>query len=108
MSEKAYRDSQLLRTYVFVVPGNANKQAVAQAVTEQFKVTVTNVNIANSKGKIKRTVRKNGRATSGARADKKKAFVTIAEGQNIPIFAAEEAADEKAEKATKKAKKETA
>jgi ribosomal protein L23 len=65
VSEKAYGLSQLRNTYVFVVPGSANKLMIAAAVAAQFNVTVEDVNVANVKGKVKRTVRKGGRATTG-------------------------------------------
>jgi large subunit ribosomal protein L23 len=106
LSEKAYATSQALRSYAFIVPAGANKQTVAQAVAEQFGVTVLKVNILNTKGKVKRTVRKSGRSVHGQRSDMKKAYVTIKEGENIPIFAAEEeAAAKEATKAAKKEKK---
>ncbi len=105
LSEKAYGLSQTARTYVFEVPGNVNKQSVAHAVEQQFEVTVTNVNVANFIGKSKRTVRKGGRAIKGKEADYKKAYVTLAEGNSLPIFAVEEEADAKAVKAEEKAAK---
>lgn len=105
LSEKAYANSQALHSYVFVVPTDANKQTVADAVAMQFGVTVTSVNITNVKGKVKRTTRKNGRSVHGARSDIKKAFVTIKQGENIPIFAAEEAAEVKEAKDKAKAAK---
>jgi large subunit ribosomal protein L23 len=76
VSEKAYGVSQLHNTYVFVVPGDANRLTVAQAVAAQFNVTVEDVNILNVKGKVKRTVRKGGRAITGKDTDIKKAYVT--------------------------------
>lgn len=104
VSEKAYGQSQVGNVYSFVVPGDANKQTVASAVTAQFGVTVESVNITNVKGKPKRAYRK-GRYVSGERSDFKKAFVTVKAGENIPIFAAEEEAEKKAEKAAIKAAK---
>jgi large subunit ribosomal protein L23 len=98
MSEKTYTLSES-RTYVFVVPGDANKLTVAAAVTAQFDVKVADVNIANVKGKAKRTVSKSGRRVkNGQRNDMKKAFVTLQEGQSIPIFAADEETEAKQEK----------
>ena len=38
-TEKAYHE-QTKRTYMFVVPAGASKQAVAQQVADQYKVTV--------------------------------------------------------------------
>lgn len=97
MSEKAYAQSQG-SVYVFVVPQDANKHSVASAIAAQFSVSVTNVNIANQSGKAKRTVRKGGRAIAGRTADQKKAYVTLKDGDSIPVFAAVEEAEQKAEK----------
>lgn len=101
VSEKAYGLSQTLNTYVFVVPGNANRLTVEQAVTAQFGVTVTGVNMINVKGKAKRTVRKGGRAVAGRDNDIKKAYVTLKEGDSIAVFDTED----KNEKPAKKEKK---
>jgi len=112
LSEKAYGLSQVRGTYVFEVPDTASKQSIAQAVAEQFEVTVTNVNTTTVKGKSKRTfINRRGKFVRGTRSDIKKAYVTLKSGDSIPIFAAEEEAEAKAEKAAekaaKKAKKET-
>lgn len=103
VSEKAYALSQVRNTYVFVVPASANKPEVANAVAAQFNVTVEDVNIVNVKGKVKRTVRKGGRAIVGKDVDLKKAYVTLKQGDAIAIFASEE--DQKAESDKKSAKK---
>jgi large subunit ribosomal protein L23 len=105
VSEKAYGLSTARNTYVFIVPDNANKMTVSEAVNAQFNVTVEEVNVMNVKGKVKRSVRKGGRPTSGKRSDFKKAYVTLKSGDSIPIFAAEEEAAAKEEKAAKKAVK---
>lgn len=110
LSEKTYAMSLASNTYVFEVAGDANKHSVARAVEAQFDVVVTGVNVVNVKGKAKRTVRKGGRPIMGKRSDIKKAYVTLKEGQKLPIFdAVEEAApakdDKKADKAEKKEKK---
>lgn len=102
MSEKAYALSQTRNTYVFDVPGDANKHTVARAVAAQFEVTVTNVNIANIAGKAKRTVRKNGRASQGRQNDTSKAYVTLKDGDTLPVFAALEQEAEAADKKEKK------
>ncbi len=90
ISEKAYGQSTAKNTYVFVVPNNANRTEVAQAVETQFKVTVIDVNILNVKGKAKRTVRKGGRQSIGRDNDFKKAYVTLKEGDQLAIFAGED------------------
>lgn len=94
VSEKAYAQSQDGgRVYVFMVPGDSSKQSVAAAVKDQFKVSVENVNMTNIKGKAKRTIRRGGRPVYGRTSDFKKAYVTVKEGDSIPIFKAVE--DEK-------------
>lgn len=90
VSEKAYAQSQAANVYVFQVPADANKLTIAEAVESQFGVTVLAVNIANIKGKVKTSYRKRGGRTSGARADIKKAYVTVKQGDTIPVFASEE------------------
>lgn len=105
MSEKAYGLSTSRDTYVFVVPGDANKTTVAQAVTEQFKVTVEDVNISILKGKPKSTYRRGGRPTIGKTNDLKKAYVRVKAGDSIPVFAAIEEEEAKAEKTAKVVKK---
>jgi large subunit ribosomal protein L23 len=106
ISEKAYGLTQTRNTYVFEVPGTANRYEVAQAVAAQYEVTVVSVNIMNVKGKVKRTIRKGGRPTMGKRVDIKKAYVTLKEGDQMPIFAAvEEAEAPKAPATSKKDKK---
>lgn len=105
MSEKAYAVSQTQGTYVFDVPQDANKHTVARAVSAQFDVTVTKVNITNIDGKAKRTIRKGGRVSQGKQADTKKAYVTLKKGESLPIFAAIEEAEEKDKKAAELAAK---
>jgi len=106
LSEKAYGQSQSGGVYVFEVPGDANKQTVAEAVATQFSVGVTNVNIMNVKGKDKRTyMNRRGKFVQGSRSDIKKAYVTLVKGESIPIFAAEEEAEAKAEKTAEKIEK---
>lgn len=103
VSEKAYGLTQLRNTYVFEVPTDANKLTVGLAVAAQFNVTVEDVNIVNLKGKVKRTVRKGGRAVAGRDVDVKKAYVTLKAGDSITIFASEE--EQSDDKPAKKEKK---
>jgi large subunit ribosomal protein L23 len=104
VSEKAYASSQT-GVYVFVVPASSNKISVASAVQVQFDVKVLSVNISNLKGKPVRFYRK-GKFDDGSRSDIKKAYVRIAEGQSIPVFAAAEEAQSEPAKKTKKSGKE--
>lgn len=101
ISEKAYGQSLSLNTYVFVVPANANKHEVASAVATQFDVTVTNVNVTNVKGKAKRSFTKR-RQANGQDSDFKKAYVTLKEGDQITVFANEDADKEPKGKKEKK------
>lgn len=95
MSEKAYALSEALNTYVFDIDGGINKHQVAGAVAEQFKVGVTGVRITNIEGKAKKAYRKRGRNVSAKRADVRKAYVTLKNGDSLPIFAGmKEAAEE--------------
>lgn len=103
-SEKAYAQSVAGNVYVFSVSKNASKPAIAQAVAAQFGVTVETVKTIVVKGKAKRTVRKGGRAIAGRTNDFKKAYVTVKQGETIPVFAA---AEEAAAEAGKTGKKET-
>ena len=107
MSEKAYEQSLKDNVYVFVVPLTSNKHTVADAVTSQFEVTVTNVRIVVQKGKAVAARRRRKPSGVGHRADMKKAYVTLKAGDHIAIFdAPEESKSDKktAKKAEKKAK----
>lgn len=94
MSEKSYAQSQA-GVYVFNVPTTATKQMVADAVAKQFNVTVVTVNIVLAKGKVKKSYRKGGSPVVGKRRTVKKAYVRLAEGNSIPVFAAAEAEEKK-------------
>jgi large subunit ribosomal protein L23 len=104
LSEQTYVIAQKSRVYVFDVPRSANKQTIAQSVTQQFEVTVEAVNMTHIKGKSKRTISITGRRRSnvvGSRSSTKKAYVKLAQGFSLPVFAAVEEAEEK-EQATQK------
>ena len=67
--------------YTFEVAKTASKPQIAQAVTEIFDVTVTNVNTMNVTGKPRRV-----RYAKGKTRDWKKAVVTLKEGDSIEFF----------------------
>ena len=112
MSEKTHAMSQT-GVYVFDVVTDLNKHEIADTVATTYDVTVESVRTVTVKGKAKRMYRKR-RYENGRRSNVKKAYVTLKEGDQIPIFAAVEEQEEKAEKtqevvtkaAEKKAKKE--
>ena len=102
-TEKAYRE-QTKRTYMFVVPAGASKQAVAKQVAEQFGVTVLGVRIVVRKGKATRFSRgKHAYPGTTYRQDKKIAYVTLKEGDKIKVFDEEPVEEEKTKKKAEKA-----
>lgn len=113
-TEKAYVE-QAKNTYVFYVPMKASKQEIAKQISAAFKVTVIDVRTAVRKGKPTRFSRgKHAYPGITNRQDKKVAYITVKEGDKIPVF--EEVKDatedkkeakkaEKAEKADKKTEK---
>ena len=106
-TEKSYAES-MKRTYVFSVPLFASKQQVMKAVENEFKVTVTSVRVLTRKGKKTRYSKgKHQYPGTTFRRDHKFAYVTVKEGDKIPVFQEEETKeDKKAKKAeTKEVKK---
>lgn len=91
VSEKAYAQATALNTYVFNVPLTANKIEVKKLVQSQYDVTVVTVNMVRMAGKaVNRAVNNRGNRSVGKRNDYKKAYVTVAKGQTIPVFASSE------------------
>ena len=78
ITEKATVLADAANQHVFKVATDATRQEVKAAVEKLFEVQVTSVRVANMKGKSKRF----GRFT-GRRNNWKKAYVTLAEGQDI-------------------------
>lgn len=72
--------------YTFVVDKKANKLEVKKAVEEFYGVQVTGVNTAVMPAKQKSRFTKQGLLT-GRKSGYKKAFVTLAEGDIIDLFA---------------------
>ncbi len=83
ISEKSARLADSSNQVGFKVLTDASKPEIRAAVEKLFNVTVTNVQVANMKGKVKRF----GQMT-GHRSDWKKAYVTLAEGQDIDFMGA--------------------
>ncbi|MDO4541597.1 MAG: 50S ribosomal protein L23 [Bacillota bacterium] len=67
--------------YAFEVAKEANKIEIKDAVEKMFDVKVINVTTRNIRGKIKRQGRYEGK-----RPDKKKAIVTLRDGDKIQVF----------------------
>ena len=81
VSEKSYDLIEDTNTYTFLVDPRANKTEVRQAIETIFGVKVVRVNTMNRKGKNKRTG-----WIIGKRPDRKRALVTLADGDEIDIF----------------------
>src|SRR2546421_22041 len=89
VSEKTYALSEERNAYVFEVPAATSKHEVAKAVAAQYEVGVVNVRMASVPGKKLRSYRRRGRVTHrGFRSGIRKAYVTLKEGDKLPIFAA--------------------
>ncbi|BAU58932.1 50S ribosomal protein L23 [Halorhodospira halochloris] len=84
ISEKSTVIADSAGQVVFRVAIDANKSEIKRAVEKLFEVRVVDVRTARAKGKLKRFGRVNGR-----RRDWKKAYVTLAEGQDIDFLGAE-------------------
>ncbi|HEB98591.1 MAG TPA: 50S ribosomal protein L23 [Thiotrichales bacterium] len=84
VSEKSARLADSNRQFAFKVRKDATKPEIRAAVEMLFNVKVTGVQVANMKGKVKRFGQ-----NIGKRSDWKKAYVTLAEGQDIDFAATE-------------------
>ena len=82
VSEKSYA---LIETgvYTFKVSPKASKPEIRDAVEAIWGVEVLKVNTLNRKGKATRA-RRTGKA--GSKPDTKRAIVTLAAGDEIPLF----------------------
>lgn len=94
-TEKAYAQSQA-NVYVFNVPLTANKQQIQAAIESQYGVKVVNMKTLVQNGKAVRFSRgKNRNPGTTVRKDNKKAYVTLAEGDKIQVFAEPEKEEKK-------------
>lgn len=84
LSEKSTRVNELANQVVFRVRTDSTKQQVRQAVEMLFDVEVEQVRIVNCRGKVKRFGQ-----TIGVRQNWKKAYVTLAEGNDIDFLGAD-------------------
>jgi large subunit ribosomal protein L23 len=82
VSEKSYSLIET-GTYTFIVAPDANKIEIRQAVEAIFSVKVKNVNTLIRGGKKMRNRKTGG---SGTRPDQKRAIVTLAGDDRIPLF----------------------
>jgi large subunit ribosomal protein L23 len=85
LTEKANAQQDTLRRYAFKVAKKANKLEIKKAIESFYGVTVTKVNTSVSPGKNKSRFTKAG-VISGRKPSYKKAYVTVAEGENIDLY----------------------
>ncbi len=78
VSEKSTIVGEKNRQVVFKVIPDANKQEIKRAVETLFAVKIDSIATVNMKGKVRHFRQKPGR-----RKDWKKAYVSLAEGQDL-------------------------
>lgn len=84
ITEKSNFQNSVLQQYVFEVSPSATKSMIKDAVEEIFDVSVLRVNVINVPAKKSRNLRTRQRTTR--RKAYKKAIVTLAPGDTIPVF----------------------
>lgn len=84
VTEKSSYQSGKLNQYSFIVSDSATRKQVKDAIETIYDVTVERVNIINTPAKRGRRLR--SRRLLVRRSGFKKALVTLAEGQTLPIF----------------------
>ena len=81
ISEKSTALAEIANRYVFEVNPMAKKEEIRDAIQKLFDVTVKKVRTMNVHGKVKYM----GRSIS-KRPNRKKAIITLGEGQKIDFF----------------------
>lgn len=84
VTEKSSYQSGTLNQFSFVVVDSVTRTQVKDAIETLYDVNVTRVNIINVPAKRARRLR--SRRMSIRKQGFKKAIVTLAEGQTLPIF----------------------
>lgn len=85
LTEKANAQQEKLRRYAFRVDRKANKLEIKKAIEEFYGVKVSDVNTVVVPGKNKTRYTKAG-FVKGQKPAYKKAFITVAEGENIDLY----------------------
>ena len=84
VTEKTSSQSGKVNQYSFVVADNATRTQVKDAIETLYEVEVVRVNIINTPAKRGRRLR--SRRLLVRKGAFKKAIITLAEGQTLPIF----------------------
>jgi large subunit ribosomal protein L23 len=85
VTEKMTSQGDKFNRYGFIVARNANKIEIKKAVEDLYGVTVESVNTMRYGGKVKTRYTKSG-VMSGKSVARKKAVVTLAEGNTIDFY----------------------
>ncbi len=85
LSEKVNRQTEKYNRYTFIVDRKANKLEIKTAVELFYGIQVENVNTIVVPSKVKQRNTKAGLLT-GRKPAKKKAVVTLAEGDSIDLY----------------------
>lgn len=85
VTEKSSAQYGAQKVYTFQVATKASKTAIREAIQGMFGVSVTAVRTVNVRAKERRPGGL-GRGRGGVRSGWKKAFVTLKDGDVIPIF----------------------
>ncbi len=85
LSEKVNRLTEKFNRYTFIVDRKANKLEIKKAVEEFYGIQVEEVNTLVMPSKAKSRNTKAG-VVSGRKPAKKKAIVTVAEGETIDLY----------------------
>ena len=85
VTEKMTSQGDKFNRYGFLVAKNANKLQIKKAVEDMYGVTVDSVNTMRYGGKLKSRNTKSG-LLMGKTIAKKKAVVTLAEGNKIDFY----------------------
>jgi large subunit ribosomal protein L23 len=86
LTEKANLQQEKLGRYAFKVNRKANKLEIKEAVEKFYGVNVTDVNTVIVPGKAKSRFTKAG-LLKGVKPSYKKAYVTVAKGETIDLYA---------------------
>lgn len=85
VTEKSTALQEDIQQYVFVVNKDANKIEIKDAIESMYGVNVERVNTSILPSKSKSRFTKSG-VINGRKKSYKKAFVTLADGEEIDIF----------------------
>ncbi len=85
LSEKVNKLTEKFNRYTFIVDRKANKLEIKKAVEEFYGISVEEVNTLVMPSKAKSRNTKAG-VVSGRKPAKKKAIVTVVEGETIDLY----------------------